>query len=655
MILAVQACGSDDGKKKARQVHEAGAGGEGGETPAAGGSAAGAPVGTAGEAPVPQGGVGGEAPVPMTGGAAGEPTITPPDPELLFSVKPGAAGLTDSALAKNVSDDVEPSNFIYTSKTGSQDAVNGTNGLKITGESLGLAPTDQIVAFAVAQTEPAHPTYLFSIAEGSEGADTTRSYVSYWQEGQTGPGDVYYSDGTQSFRDYGEGGDPMGYNAMLATELSLGLSQGDGTPDDLTGLAVHDANQPITELYFTVAAGAEGAADSAVATIGPDERSCTVFKSSLDGTNSVAFSCDALGLAVAGADSGADQIDALAVYGTDAPTSVVFSVTNGALGAAGSEVEATSQEGRVGCTLFQSPGDGSNAVLREPHDLGLGEYVDDEIDGIAVIDAPSPKVVSAATCQLTYDPFDATNGAGLTYSSGVSRLGSGLLVMFGQTDSNARLLAYDAKTCANVGQVDLPLSLGNAGDTAIVPLAGWSAAAPFENVEYLRLTTDSQGLAQAVLRYDDTGAFVKEFPIVGTYYYYSVDRLVYSPATDQLYMMLDEYGYHTMRVAARPDAATTDIDVPVHYRTHPCGYQSGITGTDSAGNLYLAAPQDTVGDYRVCAFTPGGELLPQPYWWTQAPSASGSGEGYIVPGQAYFLLHQADGAYSIERGALQAP
>jgi hypothetical protein len=658
-LLAAQACGSDDGKKHV-EPGEAGMGGEAGQAPepSAGGSSAGAPSpGIAGEAPTPIGGVGGQAPVEPMGGAGGEPPLpVVPKPELLFSVKPGAQGLDDTAINGSAN----PENAIYTSKTGSQVAVDGTNEVKITGESLGLAATDQIVAFAIMQATPQNPTYLFSVSDGAEGAQTTRIYEEYWENNGIVPirGDVYYSDGEQSFRDNGEGGDLWGYHAMLATERSLGLSfgQNEANYDDLTGLAVHDANIPITELYFTVNADAAGAADSAVAATGWAERSCTVFKSALDGTNTVAFTCAALGLSPGEVEISPDAIDALAIYGTTQPTSVLFSVTVNSRGAAASAVATASASLQAGASLFESPGDGSNTLLKAARDLGLGEHtldVLDELDGLAVIDAPKAKVASAGSCQLTYDPLDTVGGGALANVTATSHLGTNVLVVAGPANGTARLVAYNATTCAFLQQVDVPPGFENPATTVIVPLAGWSATKPLEKVEYLRVAPD--GISQALSRYDAAGTFIQAFPIANTEYN-GVDGVVYSPAGDQLYVLLNQNGYRKYKVFPRPGADVTSIAVPSFHRTHPCGLRANISGTDAAGNLYLGQKQAYgTNDYRVCAFTPKGELLPAPYAWSGISTQPNYYGGFIVPGGSHFALSKDAAPWVIERGAYQAP
>jgi hypothetical protein len=657
VLLAAQACGSDDGKKHV-QMGDAGMGGEAGESPdvSAGGSSAGAPANPAGAPAIPtagtagNGGSSGEPPVEPTAGAGGEPVVLPPDPELLFSVKPGALGLE----ATGVGTSANPQNAIYSSKTGRQEAVDGTNTLKITGESLGLAPTDQIVAFALLQPEPQSPTYFFSVANGSGSSySTTRVSASYYAN-STEEGDVYYTDGMQSFRDQGEGGDLYGYNAMLATETSLGLGVGDGevtAPDDLTGLAVHDAHTAIKALYFAVSSAAQGADETAVAGADPTERGCTVFKSTLDGSNSVAFTCAQLGLLASAANP--DQLDALAVYGTTKPVTVVFSVTNASQGASDSSVESVFiNEAGVGSTLFQSAGNGENAVLKVPNDLGLEPFVD-EIDGLAVIEAPNGKATKVGSCNLTYDPMDEVNGGGLSNMHGVAHIGDDVLVVFGDVvEQGARLLAYDTTTCEFLKQVDLPSNLAYPGETVIIPLAGWSKAKPFENVEYMGMGIEGPNLA--LQRYDAAGAFVQSFPLYGTSYYDNGEALVYEPSNDQLYVLMYQYYEsfnRTFRVVPRPDASVTSIDVPVYYRTHPCGYEHGIVGTDAAGNLKLgAAPYDD-NTYRACTFTPTGELLPAPYSWTT--EEGDSEEGFFASDGTHVLLHY--NPYSIERATYQAP
>jgi len=650
-LLAAQACGSDDGKKKVSFDGDAGMGGQGGSPEM--NSAAGEPVAAAG---APEGGTGGTVAVTagmggteeVTGGAAGAPVVLPPEPELLFSVKPGAVGLKGTALHN------EPNvqNVIYTSSTGSQDFVDGTNAVKVTGVSLGLDPTDQIVAFALVQPEPANPLYLFSIADGSEGAQPSRTYESYWNNGGDEQSNLYYSDGVQSRRGGGEGGDQIGYNALLASEVSIGLSRGvveGNPPDDLTGLAAHDARQPITELFFTVApadVAATAAPASAISGAAADELGCTVFKSALDGNNSVAFSCADLGLVPN------DVIDGLALFGDATPSKVIFSVSRGSQGAVGTALaNAVLAENRVGATLFESPGDGSNTVLKSDRDLGLGEYVDDEIDALTVIDAPQPSAAHAASCEMTYDPV--VDG-GLVAVYGALHLGSKVMVLFGPTATQtSRAIAYSTTTCALLEQADLPAGFEDPRTMAIAPLVGWSTTKPLDKVEYLRITEDDLATGLAVRRYDATGTFAKAFPITDSYYGTYVTALVHEPVADRLYMVTSNGSADRVYVMPRPIASDTSLAATYFDLTLPCADEAGIPGTDAAGNLYLAKSQPSGTEYRVCGFTPKGELLPQPYFWSV--DAGGDDRGFIVPGAAHFLLHSGTQPISIERGVFQTP
>ncbi len=654
-LLAAQACGGDDGKKKVHSEAEAGMGGEANPaTPDSGGSSAGMPVGTAGEPPTSLGGTGGagEPPVEMTAGAGGEPSPPLlPDPELLFIVKPGAVGLADTGLRQATVRE----NFIYTSKTRDQASINGTNEVRITGESMGLDSADQIASFALLQAVPQNPSYLFSVADGSEGASPTRVFQAYWEDDSTEEGKIYYSDGSTSNRNVGEGGDEYGYNALLATEVSIGLTQGEGErrPDDLASFAVHDAHVPITELYFTITSDAIGATDSAVSTVNSSERACTVFKTALDGKNSVAFSCADLGLLPE-----SDQIDALAIYGDAAPTKVLFSVATDAQGALGSAVEAAQANRYVGGTVFSSPGDGTNSVVKTDRELGLGEWVDDELDGLAVIDVPKPGAIThAASCNLAFDPQDPIDGGGLVYVNGTSHVGQNVMVLYGQTAAQQnRLLAYNATTCAFLQQRDMPVGFENLWDLAIVPLAGWSATKPLEKVEYLRVAQDA-AYAKELRRYDATGTLVTTFPISNTDYTDGITAVVYEPTGNRLYATMSHirYGYPRQAFAVIPrpaiDAEASSIQPTWGYLSMPCADEVAITGTDADGNLFVAKMQDAT-HYRVCGFTPSGELM-SVYPWSS--EASADDRGFLVAGGSYFLLRSSVSPIQIERGTYQAP
>lgn len=642
-LLAVQACGSDDGKKRSLAPGEAGAGGES-TTPGAGGSAAGEPaISMAGEPMVSEAGAGG---VVGAAGAGGEPS--PPEPELLFTVKPGAVGLADTAV--RTADNAQ--NVIYTSSTGSQEAIDGTNAAKITGEELGLAPTDQIVAFTLAQPPPQHPLYLLTVADGSEGALRTRIYDEYWGGQRDEESHLFYSDGQNTYRNFGEGGDEWGYNALLATQTSLGLSPGvESLPDDLTGLMAHDARLPITELYFTVPGAAEGVEGSAVADAVADERGCTVFKSTLDGTNTVAFTCTELGLVAL------DQIDGLAVLSDEGEAQVLFSVTNGSAGAADTAV-ATAQGERygLGASLFSSVGDGSNALHVSARELGLGEFEFelgfDELDGFTVIDAPQPTAAYADRCELP-DFYDAETGMDLASFYGTSHLGQSMLVFGEANGGGARILAFDPTTCTELQRKDMPTGFESPEALAVRPLAGWSALTPLDKVEYLRVTDDDVAIAKVLRRYDVDGVFQDAVPIADTYAGGNIAELIYEPVHDRLFIVEPTGSRQYVGVMPRPTAGTTLLELDSYQPTSPCATGTNITGTDALGNLYLAQLQQNSTSYKVCAITPFGEVLPVPYTWT---GDSYGDRGFIVPGGAHYSLYLPDGPGAfIDRSTFTSP
>jgi hypothetical protein len=653
-LLVVQACGSDDGKKKTIAT-DAGMGGEAGAeaTPDSGGSSAGEPplpMGgepNAGTGGTPDPGMAGMPPV--SGGAGGEAPYVP-QPELLFSVKPGAVGLENTGIQTQTN----ASNAIYTSNTGSQNRDDGTNAVKVLGADLGLGPDDSITAFTQLQAEPQNPMYLLSVAEDSEGGPSSRINADYAAYMPT-DGHVYFSDGATSWV-YGEGGENLGYNGLLATEASLGLWPGDaGNADDLTGLLLRDAQQPLTELYFTVDSSAVGATGSAVESVAQAERGCTLFKSALDGTNTVALSCANLGLVAS------DQLDALAVYGDQAPDKVLFSVRYGSQGAIGTAVEASrlAFSPTSGAVLFESPGDGTNTLLKDGVELGLSPYpyYTEDVDGLAVIDAPAPTIASANTCNITHDLFDVAEGA-LTSVGGAVSIGGSLLMIAGQTASAARVIAYNPATCAYIQQKDMPSQFYDATGLGIVPLAGWTATAPLDNVEYWRLKSAPPGLE----RYDAAGTSVHQLTIdtIGIDYYANPVALLHEPVGDRLYLLFEDYyfgGRLQLAVLPRPDNSTTSVSPSMVWLSAPCATSPKVTGLDGLGNLYVAQHQGPTNttDYRVCVYRDDGELQLAPYWWT--PNGPIEQAGFIVGGGSHFLLSTNSGAgpSAIERGVFQAP
>jgi hypothetical protein len=621
--LVIQACGSGSTKHTAR-AEDGGAGGEAGQggEPAKGGTESTAGMHAGGEPPVvvPMSGAGG-VPEPVTGGG-GEGgsgvVVVPPVPELLFVAKAGAVGLAGTGVSAQSA--TNPQNSIYGTKTGSRDTVDGTNEVVVTGATLGLDPADKILSFTELQAEPENPVYLYSLADGGEGAPSTRSANEWWITGAN-QGDVYSSDGSATFRYLGEGGDQYGYNALVATESSIGLlGQHDGIPDDLGALLARDANRPLGELYFTVSSDSVGAVDGGVAAVDPMERSCTVFKSKRDGKSSVAFSCNDLGLAPG------DTIDGLLVYGAAAPSKVVFSVAAGSVGAAGSALKTLSDAlDSVGAYLFQSAGTATNTVLKQPFELGMRNMDADEIDGLTVIDGPKPlsAVKTGTSCDITFDVFDAAQGNILTVS-GVTNIGTNVLVVLGQNATSDRAVAYDATTCKNLQAVDLPLNFIQAWNLAIAPAAGWSSKTPLTNVQYLSVATNMDNTEANLQVFDAAGVMQKayglgpDFPINP-----GLNALLHDPNNDRLFILTNGYRYSSnynqiLWQTAMPGAQTTSLSATGKQLALPCGTNTNVRGVDAQGNVYLAEPQGTGSgweSYAVCTFSPGGELLSRPYSW----------------------------------------
>jgi hypothetical protein len=130
--------------------------------------------------------------------------------------------------------------------------------------------------------------------------------------------------------------------------------------------------------------------------------------------------------------------------------------------------------------------------------------------------------------------------------------------------------------------------------------------------------------------------------------------LVHDPLADRLYMLVDPGDWATLWVMPRPAATDTVLTATHRDLTTPCSGAGGITGTDAAGNLYVTKWQLSGTDFRVCRFTPIGELLPLPYGWSVEQTALGA-RGFVAPNGSHFVVHDGDGPVTIERGTYQAP
>ncbi len=127
------------------------------------------------------------------------------------------------------------------------------------------------------------------------------------------------------------------------------------------------------------------------------------------------------------------------------------------------------------------------------------------------------------------------------------------------------------------------------------------------------MRAEQAGYGKQLTRYDVDGTLVKTVLIANTDYTNGVSALIYESNGDQLYLLLTDGNYppkEQFAVLPRPtdDTPLTAAFVDVW---SPCAYAWNISGVDAAGNLYLAQSQgSSTSDYRVCAFTPKGELLP---------------------------------------------
>lgn len=371
---AVVACEGDDAKRAIDAgAGEAGAASSGaGEANGGGTTSMGAAAGQNS-----QGGAGEAALGGSPDGTSGEGPI--PDVEtlapfgLLFSVAPGAEGLAATGVAESAPD---AASNLYTSTGSGATHVQGTNALGYGFADLGLDAGDDLDATSAIHPDDASAFY-FSVVDV---ADHDEGVLDSGVRRSASTGEVK-SDIFMTYALAPLNGN--GSNIEWVDEFRLGLSpetEGEASPDDLNALdiGVPAGTKP---LFFSIAPGALGTADSAVASVTADELGCTVFSSQLDGDNVVAFSCADLGLAPG------DDIDALVVLGVDdEPRTLLFSVTPDSVGAAATGVAA--QAGEAAADVFASDGTGTNTIYIEERALGL--LADDDLDALAVETASDP-------------------------------------------------------------------------------------------------------------------------------------------------------------------------------------------------------------------------------------------------------------------------
>jgi hypothetical protein len=651
----VSSCGGSSHKKTAIPVDgDAGAAGEASTPPDDNGGAGGA------QSPAPVGGEGGTLDPIGTGGAGGEGgegPIATPGIHVLFTVGKGAVGIAGSALAgeKNAQ------SMIFGSSSENPDPVSGTNQVVVTAAQLGLATTDTIDAFSALQPEPGSPVYLFSVDQvyGEQGLPPTRLNRSSVEDGA--PGDVYLSDGSISRRYYnGEGSDVSGYNALVADEQSLGLKESENeqlttpTGDDLTGIQVLATGLVPGEIYFSVSRDSVGLADTAVATTPLADRGCTVFRSGLDGTNSVALTCAQLGLA-----TGAD-LRGLTVFGTDAAEKVWFTVDPTSVGLADTAIAGPNPANNV----YTTAGDGSNSLQATGSQLGLYNY--DNIDAISVIDRAGPVYDTADECQLA-DPHSVT-GANIESFQSAHALGSSLILLKGigpQVDPELPapdvIAAYDIKTCAYLGRAVLaPGSLPDPQWTP-VPLAGWTAAKPLEKLEYWAYST-SQGETSTLFvnQFDATGTLVSSYGFADEVNVLNGGLTGFSLSYDSsndgfVGVLAPKQGVFYQRVVfPRPKGgkANAIINPLLTALPHPCAYAPELSGIGPDGTSYFGQVNFEEGGtfYRVCALSPTGEFADLAF--ASRVDTNYRDLAVIVPGDAVYVL-DASSAFTLYRRALR--
>lgn len=640
--ITVVSCGGSDHKKGQPVPEDAGAAGESAPPEeVAGGAGAGAGGEGGSEAPVSSAGEGGSEPL-ETAGAGGEGGAPPIEPELLkvlFTVGTGAKGLTGSALSE-----VEhPTSVIFGSSSPTPEAVNGTNRVAITAAQLGIDDADTLDAFTALRPLPQTPLYLFSITghDNEQGERPTRLNRSSVEDGV--PGDVYASEAIISYRSLGEGGDQLGDNELIADEQSLGLASApiqQGERDDLTGvLPLLDGALP-TELYFSVSRDSVGLKNTAVAASDATERGCTIFKSSLDGKNSVAFSCTQLGLAAN------DDVKGISVLSSADSQKVLFTVDNASHGVVESGVDFESYKAN---NVFSSLADGTNELEVPGKSFGLYHY--DEIDALAVVDQQPADYGVSSNCTLTPSPLDST-GAGLSGFNSAHGLGKTLLLVTGPagpTDSViSRVAAYNVKTCAFVAGADLSQDALHDHGWVPVPLAGWSASDPLKKLEYWQFGSQGEEQDLRLRRLDATGQVVNSYafdtipdPDQTGYLGYSIEL---DAANDRLVGVLSpKFGNRAYRriVFARPGADVPDdtlLKVDSVPLPHPCAFAPTFGAVGDDGTSYFAQWDSyTYSTFRVCPLSDSGEFVDLPF--SVSISSSRPNWGMLVPNDSAYGLY----------------
>jgi hypothetical protein len=649
--VAVVSCGGS-AKKKVPSFAEAGAAGE---APSGGsgneGGGAGVPGAAGSDVPEPSAGAGGEAPAQAgAGGEAGAPPVVvvpPPPPLVLFTVSGASHGLAGTGVAAQL----HKQSAIYASISAHPDPITGTNQVAITAAQLGLADGDTLDAFAILQQPALDPVYVFSVAASeSQGQRPTRLARS--SNDHEAPGDVYFSDATQSLRNLGEGSGQLGYNALVADEQSLGLSPAgaaDAPVDELTGVQLVPTGVLPSEIYFAVSSDSMGLADTAVAVASAAQRGCTVFASKLDGKNAAIASCAKLGLA------DGSQLKGLALY--TAPTQVMFTLTADSTGLAETAVALNdaNTENTADNNIYASPLDGTNSLQASGQALGLA--FSDSIDALTVFDRAPTSFVYNNTCELTPDPM-SPDGGNLDSFESAHGLGDHLLLLNGTSPlvgevRAGQVAAYDVKTCAFVARAAFSGSNVLQGRLwAPVPVTGWSPTDPLKNLEYWQLgSNDTQIFVE---RRSATGALLGTYPLDLPANTFSLVSLDYDVRYNRLFGELSpNTGFpDAVRIAfTLPTGAPGATPIPVLSTPipHPCADAPKYSGVDSAGNS-IYAQFNGQGPIRVCDLSPTGELTDLPANWSLHSVEIDTGSedwALLAPGGGLYALWSTGNGFSI--------
>ncbi|MEZ4373861.1 MAG: hypothetical protein R3B07_23775 [Polyangiaceae bacterium] len=620
LVLAT-ACDDGDDTKNKQAAPDAGADGSitaGGTAGTAGGSMGGTGA---------TGGVGGAGGTGAAGGSAGGAGsggtggagLTLPSP--LFSVGREHVGTSGSAV--ETSDEAQ-SQVFHPDNPG---LGTGSNTLAITATQLGLLDADNVDAFSVLRAPPNYPVFYFSVETGAQGGAQTQLEQRAPLEG-TGP-EVYFSDGVGSHAVVTEGGEDVGYNAAYYLKDSLGLVYTEDPPerDDLDALEL-EVGTP-QAVYFSVEENSEGVSGSAVAGTPLDERGCTIYRSALDGTNEVVYTCAQLGLAPG------DDVDALIVTGVGAPQAVAFSVVSGAQGVSGSAVADQNALDEVPGDIYGSDGSGTNTLLVD--EVALGLQTTDNLNALSFREGPSaPRYSYVSTCDLNPSPLaDVTNPG---YLDQIVPISGSVVMILSTVQGLQRVSVYDASTCAQIGSnVEFDNTIPRPAFVQTLP--GWSAADPLTNMQ---LWSVAVGTGSLRLNAHELSFGTVTDTFVGTSSMYYVHAAVAPPGSNQVWIVgesdeLRIYDLPTLTGSADGSLPNTQ---PVAL-TRPVFSESRIIGFDTTSSS-LQIVDDYFYDEQHFR---GGSLNAQGFYtepaWTWAPQstpANPASGGFIAPGVGMFRM-----------------